>query len=106
MTPIGERNVSDVDRLPHVTSLTFAAMPGPELVAALDLEGICVASGSACSAGTEEPSPVIATMLGTQRARHTLRISLGENTTAEQIDTVIQALFRILDSSAAARTRA
>jgi cysteine desulfurase len=89
-------NVSDVPRLGHVTSLSFTDTPGPELAAALDLAGFRVSSGSACSAGTEEPSPVIAAMLGRQRATTTLRISLGEDTDQAAVSDLISAIFRAL----------
>lgn len=94
-------NVAGVPRLDHVASLSFRGVPGPELAAALDLDGFCVSSGSACSAGTEEPSPVISAMLGRARAESTLRISLGEGTTRSAVDELISAIFRILgkDSS-------
>ncbi len=89
-------NVTDVPRLGHVSSLTFEGTPGPELAAALDLAGYRVSSGSACSAGTEEPSPVIAAMLGKRRAASTLRISLGEDSDAEAVSGLIDALYRAL----------
>lgn len=96
---VAESNVGNVPRLGHVASLSFAGFPGPELAAALDLEGVRVSSGSACSAGTEEPSPVIAAMLGPQRAHSTLRISMGETTTAAAVDSLIATLFRVLGNS-------
>lgn len=96
LAALASPNVGGVERLPHVTSLMFPQIPGPELVAALDLDGICVASGSACSAGTDEPSPVIAAMAGPERAKHTLRVSLGEDTTPAHVDRLVDALFRIL----------
>lgn len=93
---IAEPNVQGAPRLGHVTSLSFPNSPGPELAAALDLAGYRVSSGSACSAGTEEPSPVIAAMLGKNRARTTLRISLGEDTTEAAVDGLIAALYGAL----------
>ncbi len=83
-------------RLAHVTNISFSDFPGPELVAALDLAGICVSSGSACSAGTSEPSTVISAMLGKQRAQHAVRFSLGETTTESEIDHTIVELRRLL----------
>lgn len=96
LSPVAVPNVQGVPRLGHITSLSFAGVPGPELAAALDLDGFRVSSGSACSAGTEEPSPVIAAMLGKERAQTTLRISLGESTTKTAVDRLIAAIFRIL----------
>lgn len=97
LATVADHNVTGVPRLGHVTSLSFRGFPGPELAAALDLDGFRVSSGSACSAGTEEPSPVIAAMLGKERARSTLRISFGETTTPAQVEALIDALFRALD---------
>lgn len=101
LATVATPNVAGVPRLDHVTSLSFSGVPGPELAAALDLDGYCVSSGSACSAGTEEPSPVISAMLGRVRAESTLRISLGEGTTATAVTDLISAVFRVLgkDSS-------
>lgn len=89
-------NVSAVPRLGHVANLAFRDVPGPELAAALDLEGIWVSSGSACAAGTLEPSPVIAAMWGKERARTSLRFSLGETTSASDIERTISTIHRLL----------
>ncbi len=91
-----EINGAGAPRLPHVSNLSFGDFPGPELAAALDLQGICVSSGSACSAGTSEPSPVITEMHGRERALSAVRFSLGEGTDAEQVDTTIAAVLRVL----------
>jgi cysteine desulfurase len=81
-------------RLPHVTNLSFDGWRGDELVAALDLEGVRASSGSACSAGTVERSPVIESMLGRERAESAVRFSLGEATTLEELDVAISVLVR------------
>lgn len=78
-------NGGEVPRLPHVSNLSFPGASGDELVAALDLLGVCVSSGSACSAGTTEASTIITAMLGRDRAKSALRISLGETTTLGEI---------------------
>jgi cysteine desulfurase len=84
-------------RAPHVTSLLFPGWEGPELVAALDLEGVSVSSGSACSAGTAEPSPVVAALMGeTSRAREAVRVSMGEDTTRADVDRAVEAFVRVL----------
>lgn len=83
-------------RLPHVTNLSFTGWRGDELVAALDLEGIRVSSGAACSAGTVERSPVIEAMVGRARAEAAIRVSLGETTTAEDVDALISVLSRVV----------
>ena len=83
-------------RAPHVSNLSWPGWSGDELVAALDLEGVCVSAGSACAAGTPEPSRVIAAMLGEERARSALRLSLGDEIGAEDIDWVIAQFERVL----------
>jgi len=93
---VAELNGGQVARLPHVSNLSFPGVSGDELVAALDLLGVCVSSGSACSAGTTEPSAVISAMLGRERARGAVRVSLGEATTGEEIRAAIAAFRRVL----------
>jgi cysteine desulfurase len=92
-------NGAGAPRLPHVSNLSFTGHAGPELVAALDLEGVRVSSGSACSAGTPEPSAAILAMLGKERAAGAVRFSLGAETQAQQIDTALAALGRVLGRS-------
>ena len=91
-------NGAGVARLPHVSNLSFPGTSGDELVAALDLLGVCVSSGSACSAGTTEASTVISAMLGRERAKSALRVSLGETTTKAEIQAAIEALRGVLGS--------
>lgn len=91
-----EPNVVEAPRVGHVASLFIPGWRGDELVAALDVEGICVSSGSACSAGTAEPSPVILAMHGPERALGTLRISIGESTTDDDIEQALATLRRIV----------
>lgn len=88
------------ERAPHVLNVSFSRWRGPELVAALDLEGVSVSSGSACSAGTAEPSPVIEAMLGRERARAAIRLSLGDTTTAAEVARVIAIMRRVLARAA------
>lgn len=87
-------------RAPHVSSLYVPGARGDELVAALDLEGLCVSSGSACAAGSSEPSPVLTAMLGEARARSSIRVSLGEATTRDEVDAAISILSRVLSARA------
>jgi len=88
-------NGSGAPRTPHVASIAFAGWRGPELVAALDLEGLAVSSGTACSAGTAEPSPALLAMGDSAAAASTVRFSLGEETTALEIDAAIAVLARV-----------
>ncbi len=72
-------------RAPHVSSLAWQGWRGPELVAALDLEGVSCSSGSACSAGTAEPSPVISAMSNAVVAGSSVRVSMGDATTDDEL---------------------
>jgi cysteine desulfurase len=83
-------------RMAHVTNVAFPGWRGPELVAALDLEGVAVSAGSACSAGTAEPSAVLVAMGDAEAAASSVRFSLGEDTTADQVDAALAAAARIL----------
>jgi cysteine desulfurase len=90
-------NGAGAERLAHVSNLSFAGWRGDELAAALDLAGVCVSSGSACAAGTSEPSPIVLAMLGEARARSALRVSLGEDTSSAEIDAAIAVFRRVID---------
>ncbi len=83
-------------RLPHVSNLSFAGWSGERLVAALDVRGICVSTGSACRVGTAEPSAVVEAMLGRERARAAVRISLGEDATSNQLERAIALILPLL----------
>jgi cysteine desulfurase len=83
-------------RAPHVSNLIWPGWIGAELVAALDLEGISVSSGAACSAGTVEPSPVLLAMVGEADASRGVRISIGDATTEEEAARAIEAFRAVL----------
>ncbi|MGK4004830.1 cysteine desulfurase family protein [Sorangium sp. So ce1036] len=83
-------------RAPHITNLSWPGWRGDELCAALDLEGVAVSSGSACSAGTAEPSPVLTAMLGPERAASAVRFSLGEETTEDDLAEAVRRVARVL----------
>lgn len=89
-------NARDSNRLPHVSNLSVRGWSGDELVAALDLAGIQISSGSACSAGTAEPSPVLSAMLGQERARSSVRVSMGDATEAKEVQHAIAVMRRLL----------
>jgi cysteine desulfurase len=95
----GERNGDPSVRAPHVASLAFPGFLGPELVAALDLEGVAVSAGPACSAGTMEPSKSLTMLYGEDRARRTIRVSLGEETTPEVVDFALGVFREVLQRS-------
>lgn len=91
-------------RAPHVSMLVWPGWSGAELVAALDLEGVSVSSGAACSAGTIEPSPVLAAMLGDRDASSGIRASLGEDTTADDLARATEAFRRVVSRATFTRT--
>ena len=79
--------------MPNTLNLTFPDVLGETLLIALDLEGIEVSMGSACAAGAVEPSHVlIAIGLPRERARASLRFSLGQSNNEEQVDALISAV--------------
>jgi len=92
----GEVNGEGAPRAPHVCNVSFRGWRGDELAAALDLSGLAVSSGSACSAGTPEPSAVIGAMQGPARARSAVRFSLGDDTSESDVDDAIDLLVRVL----------
>ena len=101
---LGLVNGAGAPRALHVTNLSFPGVRGDELAAALDLEGISVSSGSACSAGTAEPSPVIQAMLGAERARSAVRVSLGEDTSDEDVERLLSVLPVLLGRAEPSRS--
>ena len=79
-------NGRDVTRLPNTSSITFHGVDGEGLVIALDLHGIAVSTGSACSSGRVEPSRILLAMGRTaDEARSTVRFSLSRFTTQDEI---------------------
>ena len=81
------------ERLPGIVSFLFADVSADELLALLDMQGIAASAGSACTAGSNEPSHVLASMgLLDGRRSAPLRLSLGRYTTPEQIERVLEIL--------------
>jgi cysteine desulfurase len=80
-------------RTPNTTNIYFDGLEGEALVISLDLKGFAVSSGSACSSGAVEPSHVLLAMgLPPERARASLRFSLGTSNNEEQVDALIDAV--------------
>ena len=94
--PRARVNGVDATRAPHVTSVAFPGWSSPELVAALDLEGVAASGGSACSAGTAEPSTVLSAMGDAEAALSSVRFSLGGDTTAGDVQVALAAARRVL----------
>lgn len=91
-----EVNGDTAARLPNTTNLSFGRVESEELLMALDLEGVAASAGSACFAGSTEPSPVIVA-LGHDgaRERSAIRLSLGPEWTDDDIDDAIERVVRV-----------
>ena len=88
-----ERNGAATPRVPNTTNISFERIESESLLIGLDLAGIAVSSGSACSSGTLEPSHVLKAMgLPHSRTLSSIRFSLGSGNTAAEIDQVIKVL--------------
>jgi cysteine desulfurase len=73
--------------------MCFEGIEGEALVIALDLRGFAVSTGAACSSGAVAPSHVLTAIgLPPERARASMRFSLGRGNTAEQVDALVEAL--------------
>ena len=94
----GRINASDGPRVGSVASLAFPNRRSDVLVAALDVEGVCVSSGAACSSGVTTASPVLRAMHADEpwRASSTLRISLGPETSDQDVEVACRAFKRVL----------
>jgi cysteine desulfurase len=92
--PLGPKT----ERLANTVSFVVEGADSISLLAGLDLEGICASSGSACSAGSLEPSHVV-TALGVKKelANSLVRFSLGRESTQEEVDYVIQVLPTVIE---------
>ena len=85
-------------RVPNTTNISFENIEAESLLIALDLEGIAVSTGSACSSGTLEPSHVLRAMgLPTHRTQNSIRISLGAGNTDAEVEQVLEKLPRVVE---------
>jgi cysteine desulfurase len=90
-------NGGDAPRVPNTTNISFDRVEGESLVIGLDLEGIAVSTGSACSSGTLEPSHVLRAMgLPPHRVQSAVRFSIGPGTTDDEIDRAVDAAARVV----------
>lgn len=84
-------------RISNTTNISFDRVEAESLLIALDLEGVAVSTGSACSSGTLEPSHVLRAMgFSAHRAQNSIRFSLGSDNTSEEIDRVIDILPKLV----------
>ena len=85
-------------RLSHVSNISFRFIEGEGLLINLDLEGVAVSTGSACSSGTLEPSPVIRALgVNDELARGSIRFSFGKDNTDADVDYVVEVLPKAVE---------
>ncbi|MFM9059967.1 MAG: cysteine desulfurase family protein [Planctomycetaceae bacterium] len=87
----------DSPRAPHVATVAFPGLDRQALVMAADLEGVCCATGTACASGSSEPAPALVAMgLSESIVAGAVRLSLGPDTTAADVDAAAERLGRVL----------
>jgi len=85
-------------RLDHLSNISFRFIEGEGLLINLDLEGVAVSTGSACSSGTLEPSPVIRALgVDDEVARGSIRFSFGKENTEADVDYTVAVLVRAVE---------
>ncbi len=91
-------NGDPASRVPNTSNISFQGIEAETLLIALDLEGIAVSTGAACSSGSLEPSHVLRAMgLSQPRIQSAIRFSLGSTTTEAEIDRVIEVAPRVVE---------
>ena len=91
-------NGDAVSRLPGNINISFEGIEGESLLLMLDMRGICASSGSACTSGSLDPSHVLLSIgLPHAIAHGSLRLSLGEDTTDEDVDTILREVPIIVE---------
>ena len=86
------------NRLPNTLNIGFDGLQGDTLLVALDLDGVAVSTGSACSSGTGLPSHVLQAMcIPDEIINGSIRFSLGEKTSKSQLDTVLGTLVKVVE---------
>lgn len=90
-------NSGSAPRVPNTANIYFDCIEGEAMVIALDLKGLSVSTGAACSSGAIEPSHVLTAMgLSADRARASIRFSLGKQNTAEDVEFAIELVPEIV----------
>jgi cysteine desulfurase len=91
------RNGGDAPRVPGTSNVAFAGVDGELLMMSLDLEGVAVSTGAACTSGSLEPSPVVRALgQPAAQAREAVRVSMGSDNSEEEIDAVLALLPALL----------
>jgi len=102
--PDAQQNGDEIHRLGNTLNTSFICVDSETMLMALDLEGVCASSGSACMVGSVRASHVLLAMgLPMESARSAIRFSLGRRTTAEEIANAADALERIAKRTKDAR---
>jgi cysteine desulfurase len=87
------------ERLPNISNISFRSIEGEGLLINLDMQGVAVSTGSACSSGSLEPSPVIRALgRDDELARGAIRFSFGKDNTAEDLDYVLEVLPKAIEN--------
>ena len=95
--PYGELNGDRLNRLPGNVNFCFEGIEGESMLLLLDDKGICASSGSACTSGSLDPSHVLLAIGRPHEVAHgSLRLTIGEETTEEDIDYIIQAVADVV----------
>jgi cysteine desulfurase len=90
-------NGDGAPRVPNTTSMYVDSIDGEALVIALDLQGLAVSTGAACSSGAIEPSHVLTAMgLSPDRARASIRVSLGKQNTVEDVEFALSLIPEVI----------
>ena len=85
-------------RLGHLSNVSFRFIEGEGLLINLDLEGVAVSTGSACSSGTLEPSPVIRALgVDDELARGSIRFSFGKDNSVDDVDYAVEVLVKAVE---------
>ncbi len=96
--PYSRLNGPREKRLPNNVSFCFQFIEGESLLIMLDMKGICASSGSACTSGSLDPSHVLLAIgLPHEIAHGSLRLTLGKETTKEEIETTVEAIKEIVE---------
>src|SRR5262249_25369898 len=96
--PEAKLNGEDAPRLANTLNVSLLGVDSEMLLTALDLKGVCASSGSACMVGSVSASHVLLAMgLPVERARSAVRLSLGQNTTAEEVAATGKIVGEIVD---------
>jgi cysteine desulfurase len=91
-------NSPRTNRIPQTVNVSFSGLTGEPIILSLDMEGVAVASGSACTSGATEPSHVLTAMgIPPVIANGAIRFSLGRSTDKEQLDRVLSLLPPIIE---------